>query len=52
MLIGHFAVRLAAKKINSKPSLGTYFFARLAALLLLHGLRNFNGYLSFGLTGR
>lgn len=27
MFIGHFAVGFAAKKINSKPSLGTYFLA-------------------------
>jgi len=27
MFIGHFAVGLAAKKINAKPSLGTYFLA-------------------------
>jgi membrane-bound metal-dependent hydrolase YbcI (DUF457 family) len=27
MFIGHFAVAFAAKKINSKPSLGTYFLA-------------------------
>lgn len=27
MFIGHFGVGLAAKKIESKPSLGTYFFA-------------------------
>jgi hypothetical protein len=27
MFIGHFAVGLAAKKLNSKPSLGTYFLA-------------------------
>lgn len=27
MFIGHFAVGFAVKKFNSKPSLGTYFFA-------------------------
>jgi membrane-bound metal-dependent hydrolase YbcI (DUF457 family) len=27
MFVGHFAVGLAAKKINTKPSLGTYFLA-------------------------
>lgn len=27
MFIGHFAVGFAAKKFNSKPSLGTYFLA-------------------------
>jgi hypothetical protein len=27
MFIGHFAVGFAAKKLNSKPSLGTYFLA-------------------------
>ena len=27
MFIGHFAIGMAAKKINSKPSLGTYFLA-------------------------
>lgn len=27
MFLGHFAVAFAAKKVNSQPSLGTYFFA-------------------------
>ena len=43
MFIGHFGVGLAAKKINNKPSLGTYFLAAqwvdlIWPLLLLIGL--------------
>ncbi|MCG7856841.1 metal-dependent hydrolase [Flavihumibacter sp.] len=43
MFIGHFAAAFAAKKIDSKPSLGTYFLAAqwldlIWPLLLLTGL--------------
>ncbi len=43
MFIGHFAAAFAAKKIESKPSLGTYFLAAqwldlIWPLLLLTGL--------------
>lgn len=43
MFIGHFGVGLAAKKLDSKPSLGTFFFASqfidlLWPILLLIGL--------------